>query len=499
MEVSLPKSGPAKSSSSVTLPLAFMLTGLAALIVGAAWLVARPAMLATYHYNNWVIAATHLFVLGWICSVVMGAMYQLVPVALETSLYSEKLARWHFAFHVVGFIGMVWMFRAWNLKQVGHFGSVMTVGVGLFVFNIAKTLRRVPRWNVTATAICAALFWIFLTVVAGLSIAAAKCTYESADAASTAVPVGAVLRGLRALAGFMAHFDAIRTMHAHAHLGGVGFFTMLIVGVSYRLIPMFTLSEVQSPRRAGWSVGLLNLGLAGSCVTILLRSPWKLAFALVVVAGLAIYGWELGAILRARKRRPLDWGIKYFLTAVALMSPLSVLAVVLSWPGLPVNVFTGQLENCYGFLGLLGVVTFAIIGMLYKIIPFLVWFARYSRQVGRMPVPSLADLYSVRLQAAGYWAYLAGLGVTCAAIMAGNEMAVRWGCGLLGLSVITLGVNVAGMISHLFWPLRNPKSEIRSPSVKSTTEDGRPKVRAGLAIRKPNSESVTPKGVHQTV
>jgi metal-sulfur cluster biosynthetic enzyme len=147
----------------------------------------------------------------------------------------------------------------------------------------------------------------------------------------------------------------------------VGFFTMLIVGVSYKLVPMFTLSEVQSRRRAVASVILLNLGLAGSFVTILRHSPLKPVFALMVVAALAAYGWELKAILRARKRRALDWGIKYFLTAIVLLLPLSVLAVVLSWPGLPQNILTGQLENLYGFLGLIGVITFAIIGMLYKI------------------------------------------------------------------------------------------------------------------------------------
>jgi hypothetical protein len=77
----------ATTAPSVTLPLRFMLTGVIALLVGAAWLVAQPVMLATYHYNQNVIAVTHLFLLGWICSVVMGAMYQLVPVALETRLH----------------------------------------------------------------------------------------------------------------------------------------------------------------------------------------------------------------------------------------------------------------------------------------------------------------------------------------------------------------------------------------------------------------------------
>jgi len=432
-----------------------MLTGLVALCVGALWLVVQPAILATYHYNQWVIAVTHLLVLGWICSIVMGAMYQLVPVALETRLYSERLARWQFAFHLVGFAGMVWMFRAWDLKHVGHFGSLLAFGVGLFVYNIARTLGRTPKWNVTATAVTAALFWISLTIVAGLSLATAKCSFESVPDASVG-PTGALLGALRSLAGLVARFDAISAMHAHAHLGSVGCFTMLIVGVSYKLVPMFTLSELQSPRRAGASVALLNVGLAGSFVTILLRSPWKLAFALVAVAALAVYGWELRAILRARQRRMLDWGIRSFLTAIGLLLPLSIIAVVLSWPGLPLTAFTGQLENVYGFLGLIGVVTFAILGMLYKILPFLIWFGRYSRQIGRAQVPSLSQLYSTRLQVAGYWLFLTGLVVSCPAILFSSETGVRCGCALIALSVATVAFNVGLMLTHLVTPRLKP-------------------------------------------
>jgi hypothetical protein len=444
------------NAPSVALPLSFVLVGLVALLTGIVWLLMQPSLLAQYHYSQYVIAATHLFVLGWICSVVMGAMYQLVPVALETKLYSEKLARWQFAFHVIGFVGMVWMFRTWNMKQVGHFGCVMTLSVGLFVYNIARTLRRVPKWNVTATAVTAALFWLSLAVTAGLSIAAGKCAYESTEGLAAAGGVRTIVSGLRAVGAFMSHFDALSAMHAHAHLGSVGLFMMLIVGVSYKLIPMFTLSEIQGKCRAVWSVALLNIGLGGSFVTILLRSPWKLLFAILVVSALAIYGWELAAILRARKRRAFDWGIRYFLTAVVLLVPLSVLAVILAWPGLALNPITGQLENVYGFLGLIGVVSFAIIGMLYKIIPFLVWFGCYSRQIGKTRVPALADLYSAPLQAVGYWSYLAGLAATCIAIVFSSEAGIRWSCSLLALSVATLVINVGLMLSHYFRSSRNP-------------------------------------------
>ncbi|HTL55606.1 MAG TPA: cbb3-type cytochrome c oxidase subunit I [Candidatus Limnocylindrales bacterium] len=457
------------NAPSVALPLAFILTGLLALITGSCWLLFRPDLLATYHYNQYIIAVTHLFVLGWICSIIVGAMYQLVPVALETRLYSERLAWWHFIFHIVGFIGMVCMFRIWNMKQVGHFGSGLAFGLGLFVYNMVRTLRRVPRWNVTATAVAAALAWIALTITAGLSLAIGKCTYESTSGLATAGGVRTLVSGLRSIAGFMSHFDAISAMHAHAHLGAVGLFTILLIGVSYKLIPMFTLSEVQSRRRAGTSVALLNLGLAGSFVTILWRSPWKFGFALMIVVALGIYGWELGAILRARKRKSLDWGIKYFLTAIMLLLPVSALALVLSWPRLPLNPFTGQLENVYGFVGLIGVVTFAVMGMLYKIIPFLVWYGQYSQHIGHAQVPSLADLYSSRLQAVGYFSFVVGVAVTSAAIAGSSATIVRAGCLLLMLSVATLAVNVAMILSHLLRPRLKPLVSISATRTRAST------------------------------
>jgi len=287
-------------------------------------------------------------------------------------------------------------------------------------------------------------------------MAITKCVNEITFDPSSEHRVSAIIRGMQPIAGFMTRFDTISTMHAHAHLGGVGCFMMLIVGVSYKLIPMFTLSEVQSRRRAIYSVGLLNLGLAGSFVTILLHSRWKIAFACLVIAALTIYGVELSAIVRARKRRPLDWGIKYFLTATALLLPLSATAGILAWPGLPMNSFTNQLENMYGFLGFIGAVSLAIIGMLYQIIPFLVWFARYSREIGRAKVPSLADMYSPRLQAAGYWLYLAGLTLTCAATALASEAGVRVGCILLAGSLATVAANVARMLAHLYRPNIKP-------------------------------------------
>lgn len=362
-------------------------------------------------------------------------------VALETP-HSERLARWHFVLHVVGFVGMVVMFRIWDLKQVGHFGSVLAIGVGLFVYNLARTLARIPRWNVVAAGIAASLFWLLVTILAGLFVASAKC-WPQIDP-----------------------FHPIAAMHAHAHLGGLGFFVMMIVAVSYKLVPMFALSEVQSVRRAGRSLALLNAGLAGVFVTILLSSPWKMAFAVVVLSGLVLYGGEIVAILRARKRRNLDWGLKYFLSAIALLVPVSALGVAPAWPRLPLTLMTGQLENVYGFLAFVGIITFAILGMLYKVVPFLVWYASYSKAIGRSKVPSLADLYSPALQAAGYWLFVGGLLVTSAATALGHESCVRAGCVVLLASVVVFLVNIGKVLAHLVRPRIEPL--VLKPALQAT-------------------------------
>ena len=424
---------------SVAIPLRFVVTGILSLLVGVVWLAVRPDILATYHYNQYVIAVTHLFVLGWISSVIMGAMYQLVPVALETRLHSERLARWHFVLHLTGFAGMVAMFWIWDMKQVGHFGSIFGAGVALFAYNLVRTLARIPRWNVIAFGIASALFWLVTTMFAGLFLASAKFWPQ------------------------INPFEPIASMHAHAHLGVIGFFVMMLIAVSYKLVPMFTLGELQNPRRAFGSIALLNTGLLGLFATILVGSPWKLAFAAVIIASLGLYGCELSAILRARKRPVLDWGLKQFLTAISLLVPTSVVAIVLCWPKLPATELTAQLENVYGFVALLGVITLAILSMLYKIVPFLVWYTSYSKQIGRHKVPSLSELYSERLQLISFRLFLLGLAAASISTALSAERVVQWSCGILVLSLAVFAVNMGKILSHLIRPRLTPPN-IPSPA-----------------------------------
>jgi hypothetical protein len=440
---------------AVSLPLRFVLLGVGSLLLGVLLLLLHPRLLVEYHYNQHIIALTHLFMLGFATSVIMGAMYQLVPVALETRLHSERVARWQFGFHLVGMAGMVWMFWRWDMRQVGHFGSVFAVGVGLFVWNLFRTLRSVPRWNPIATAIACALGWLVLAVLAGLALAAAKSAFPDEPGSAAARAVTPALVVLEAIARWVGKFDQLAAMHAHAHLGAAGWMLLVLVGFSCKLVPMFTLGEVQSWRRVRWSLALLNAGLGLAVLGILLRAPLKFAGALLLAGGVGVFLVEIRAILRARQRRAMDAGLLCFLAALGLLGGTALLGVALSWPGLKLTAFTGRLETLYGLAFLFGVVALAVLGMLYRILPFLVWQQRYSPLIGRRRVPALADLYSRRLQLASCWTFGAGFLALAVATLFGSEHMLPWACGVLLLGVVLFAVNAGLILRHLF-PSQTP-------------------------------------------
>jgi hypothetical protein len=132
------------------------------------------------------------------------------------------------------------------------------------------------------------------------------------------------------------------------------------------------------------------------------------------------------------------------------------LAAVLSWPRLPLTVFTGQLENLYGFLAVFGLITTAILGMLFKILPFLVWYGTYSIQVGRARVPNLSDMYSAILVRIGGLVYLGAVVITGLGILVSHVTVIRWGAAGMAVAVVMHLLNYGTILRHRFRPRLQP-------------------------------------------
>ena len=160
----------------------------------------------------------------------------------------------------------------------------------------------------------------------------------------------------------------------------------------------------------------------------------------------------------------LDWGVRTALSALAYLVVLVPVGLAFAAGLVPEGEFGARLAFAYGFLGVVGWVSLTIIGMMHKIVPFLVWFHRYSDLVGVEPVPALHQLYSEAWQRRGFWVLHAGLLGTAAGLLAASPWIIRGGLAILAAGAWVFGFNMLAIYRHL-WRRAAPLSDSLSPEV----------------------------------
>jgi hypothetical protein len=369
-----------------------------------------------YHFQPRLLTFVHLAVLGWATLIIMGAMTQLVPVILESSLYSVRMARWGLWLYLSGVSGIAGHF--W-LLPVGGTGMASVAimaftAILLFAFNIGLTLRKVRGINITVAHIIASL--IYLTTVATIGL----------------------------LLGINLGFPLIRGNHLHylalhAVIGFAGWFSMVIMGVSYRLLPMFTLSYSFRTGPGWWAFGLVNLGIVGIVVEFILGHPFY--SSVLITAGLFMFSYQVRLILKGRMRKTLDLGLRHAMLAYGYIPVTALLGVYIAL-GHVVPVIQQRFVLIYGFTVIFGCITFLVIGMMYKIVPFLVWFHKYSDKVGKEKVPLLKDMFSERIGHIQFWLSNIGVPAVIIGLSIENQIIVATGLSILFISSLLFGYNM---------------------------------------------------------
>ena len=423
------------------LPLTFMGLGLAWLVAASALLVVQPGLLGLPHVLPPVIALTHAWILGFFVTVACGAVCQLAPVALGTTLWSERLGWAHFFLHALGVPGMVYSFWHWRLPWLGMSGSAVALGIVLFTVNTWVTVLRSTRRGPVAWSILLATGWLALTVLVGLLLVANRLW--------SFIPL-----------------NPFSLLRAHAHLGLVGFFITLLQGVGFQLLPMFTLGEVRDWRLAKTGLWLTQLGLVALMPALLWQWEWPAFFAaLAISAGLIFSGIGLQRALATRKKRRLDPGLVAFLRGGAVLCVAALVGTALTWPGVMRGMMVGGFNGMtYAVLGILGGLMPCVAGMMCKIVPFLTWMRAYGPRVGRGPTPAAHALTHPRIERWG----LAFQHLAVVPLLVGawtlNGLWLRLGTGLLAAGVILFTVDMLGVLQHL---RAKPAAPVRAPKLKA--------------------------------
>jgi hypothetical protein len=401
-------------------PLAFLTCAAGAFVVastGVAWLAPE---LAGYYYHPRLLALTHTVTLGWITLAIMGASYQLVPIVLERPIWSERLACWQLAILAVAVTGMAAHFYLGTWPGLAAAAGLLAVGIALHLLNMGMSLRGFREWTFSARLVVLGYGGLTLTTVFGLSLAANRLW--------TFLP---------------GNFFPI--LHAHVHLALLGWVTPMIFGIAARVYPMFLLA----PEPRGWAPLLQVWGLAlgvPAVVLGLVSGPALLVpGALAVVAAAGSHAACVLQMARRRKRPGLDWGLRFTLTATAFVLPATILGV-----GLAADAFSGpRVALAYAVVVLGGWISLTIVGMMLKIVPFLIWYRVYSPRAGREPVPTLAQLASPRAEGLCYALLTGGVVLLAVTVLVGDAAWIRVAGLVLSLGALAFAAALARALGHL--------------------------------------------------
>jgi hypothetical protein len=409
-----------KSGPSPLVPLAYLTCAAVAFLaaaMGVGWLAPD---LAGHYYQPRLLALTHTVTLGWVTLAIMGASHQLVPIVLGRPVWSERLARWQLGILAVAVLGMVAHFYLGTWPGLAAAAGLLAVGIGMHLLNVGLGLRRFDQWAFTARMVMLGYGGLVLTTLFGLALATHR--------------VRPFLPG-----------ELFPTLHAHVHLALLGWITPTIFGVTARVYPMFLLGP--APGRWSSHLQLWGLGLGLPAVVLGLVGVPGLVVpgALAVATAATSHAWWVLEVARGRKRPELDWGLRFALTATGFIPPAVILGASLA-----ADLLSGpRVALAYAVVVLGGWVSLTIVGMMLKVVPFLVWYRAFGPRAGRERVPTLADLSWPRVEGAAYGLLTAGVGLLAVALFVGDVAAIRAAAAVLALGALAFSLVVVRILGHL--------------------------------------------------
>jgi len=404
--------------------LAYFAFALAALVaalglIGLGFGYPQEALLAPR-----TLIVVHLLAIGWLSLLMLGALFQFLPVLVGRDLVWPGLAPLALVLILAGLATLLAGFAgldglaslpadllAWGgLLLIGGFAIAATV--------LFATLLRARTVPLPAGFVAVALMSLMLTVVLGESLAGTLAGLIGGDFALALVTHGVPL---------------------HAGFGLGGWLSFAAMGVSYRLLSMFLIAPERKgrwPRIVFWSgvaaLALLCLALAG---LIALNAPWPIPATLAGLAALGTIGTYLGdvaTLYRTRRRHALELHMLAAIGAFILL-PLAGLvvagaALVDFEPGIAAGVYLVLL----GWLGGLG------LAMLYKIVPFLTWLECFAPVMGRLPTPRVQDLVRENRAKFDFALYFAAVLAGALALALGQAQVLRAASWVQGAAVLLL-------------------------------------------------------------
>ncbi|MCR4304282.1 MAG: hypothetical protein NUV63_08700 [Gallionella sp.] len=311
-----------------------------------------------------LLAATHCITLGFMAMVMLGAMQQILPVVVGSPMPASRLTAWLTFLPLIsgalllpsGFLlgEPVLLNLAWPL-----------LGFAFTAFIIASliSLVRSRAYNAAKTAVLLSITALGGAITAGMMLAYGYAT------------------------GSLLPYTELITVHISLSLGG--WVMLLIIGVSFQVVPMFQLTPNYPKWLAGSLVPAAFVVLLLSLLPLLFEpSPhWAIVIAQTLFWLLAgSYAVTTLRLQSKRRRRVADATLSFFrMGMMALLCAALFALATLFFPEID------HLATLSAVLFMLGFAMSLMHGMMYKIVPFLVWFHLFRDGI-KSGVPNMKQI-----------------------------------------------------------------------------------------------------------
>ena len=370
-----------QQSPPFSVPARFLVSApLFGLIAGLVMLWHGPEMIS-HRWTSELLAVTHFLTLGFLAMSMLGAMMQLMPVLMGVVI--PRAVFFSGLVHTPLFLGSVCLGLAW-LIQINELFIIAMLLLGfsfaIFITVAIERLLRSRSRHVTRSMMIMALFALLITACLGI--------YLALNYAWPTFP------------------PARQWTDLHLSWGLFGWVTLLIMAVAYQVIPMFQITDnypALHQRWMGWSVfiAMFALSLAYSWPLEILKTISSILLAICLLIFALTTLW----VLRTRRRQIPDLTMKFWQLAM-----VSLVFLVLLW-AIP-TLFNFDLpELLLGVLIIHGFAMTTITGMMYKIIPFLIWLHLSTdnktlrdkgKRTSQVKVPHMRKIIP---EAAGLWQF----------------------------------------------------------------------------------------------
>lgn len=412
------------TSPSIVLPH-YGFSAVAFFVLTVMMLISADSFIGHY-FNPRLLAITHTAVLAWGSMMIFGALYQFLPVILVSELYSPLLAKITLVFFFTGisiFIYSFWTFSTGIPIQTG--ASLLLIAVSLFSYNIVATSLKAKEAPLEAGFIVTACVWFWLTAFIG-TLMAFNFTY------------------------LFLPKEHLYYLKIHAHIGIVGWFLLLIIGVSSRLIPMFLLSSSVSNQRLKFSYYIINITLLAFFLDAFLFNGVSrgLIYSVLILIGVGVYISFLVMVYRKRAKRILDLGMKQSMIAFTIIGIPIVFGLFINSSMISNSNLLFQFIIAFGVSIFIGFMSLLILGQTFKTLPFIVWLklSKKSKELKKIPLPK--DLYSEVLVKWQFIFFAGGLILLLTGVCFSQVILIRTGCALLTIAAVLYNVNVFKLLFY---------------------------------------------------